>query len=453
MAPPRFAAAFRAVRTCSNRWTSARARLNIPVTTHAGFRPAGGTGWDLPDRGVLLRKRILVSTTGAAALVVAGLATLVPGAATAAQPTTGPLHAARVCATVTTPGYASCHSLKLVDANGVSPDSVTPPAGGLTPAGLQDAYKLTGLHASGRTVAIVDAYGYPNLERDLGVYRSQFGLSACTIANGCLKIIDQNGGTSLPRFNAGWAGEQALDVDAVSAAAPDAKIIVVQAKSASFADLGTAVVTASKQPGVVAISNSYGGGDASDANYGTYYNHPGIAVTASTGDNGYQGGSYPASSSYTTAVGGTSLVTAGNTRGWSESVWSGAGSGCSSYNTALAAAATFDTGCAKRAMADVSAAADPGKGGMAIYYPTTSRSSTWGQYGGTSESAPIIASVYALSGNTAGYANAIPYGHASSLFDVTSGSNGTCPTSQWCNARTGWDGPTGLGTPNGAGAF
>ena len=145
----------------------------------------------------------------------------------------------------------------------------------MTPAGLRDAFKLNGLSANGRTVAIVDAYGYPNLERDLGVYRAQFGLSACTIANGCLRIINQTGGTALPRFNTGWAGEQALDVDAVSAAAPDAKIVVVQANSASFADLGTAVVTASKQPGVVAISNSYGGGDASDATYGDLLQPPG----------------------------------------------------------------------------------------------------------------------------------------------------------------------------------
>ncbi|GAA0959780.1 peptidase S8 [Kribbella koreensis] len=398
-----------------------------------------------------MKQRILVSALGVGALAVAGLTS--QGAAAAPTPYTAGKHAAQVCSTAKAAHTASCHALKLVDAAGKSVTSAAPPATGLTPTGLRDAYKLNGLSANGRTVAIVDAYGYPNLERDLGVYRSQFGLSACTIANGCLRIINQTGGTTLPSFNVGWAGEQALDVDAVSAAAPDAKIVVVQAKSASFADLGTAVVTASKQPGVVAISNSYGGGDASDATYGSYYNHPGIAVTASTGDDGYQGGSYPASSSYTTAVGGTSLVSAGNSRGWSESVWSGAGSGCSTYNTALSAASTFGTGCSKRAMADVSAAADPSKGGMAIYYPTSKTASTWAQFGGTSEAAPIIASVYALSGNTAGYANALPYAHASSLFDVTSGSNGSCPTTQWCNARTGWDGPTGLGTPNGAGAF
>jgi subtilase family serine protease len=397
-----------------------------------------------------LKQRILVSALGVGALAVAGLTAQLPGAV--AAPATGK-HAVKVCSTATAPHTAACHALKLVDDKGVTPAAATPPSTGLTPTGLRSAYKLAGLSANSRTVAIVDAYGYPNLERDLGVYRSQFGLTACTVASGCLRIIDQNGGTALPRFNAGWAGEQALDVDAVSAAAPDAKILVVQAKSASFADLGTAVVTASKQPGVVAISNSYGGSDAADTTYGTYYNHPGIAVTASTGDNGYQGGSYPASSSYVTAVGGTSLVAASNSRGWNETVWSGAGSGCSSYNTALKAAASFGTGCANRAMADVSAASDPGNGGMAIYYPTTKSSSTWAQFGGTSEAAPIIAAVYALSGNTSGYANSLPYANPSALFDVTAGSNGTCPTTQWCNARAGWDGPTGLGTPNGAGAF
>ncbi|WP_405062831.1 hypothetical protein OG474_14665 [Kribbella sp. NBC_01505] len=400
-----------------------------------------------------MRQRILVSALGAGALAVAGLTAATGAYAAPITPYTAGKHAAQVCSAAKAKHTASCHAIKLVASNGITPAAAAPPATGLTPTGLRNAYKLNGLSAAGRTVAIVDAYGYPNLERDLGVYRSQFGLSACTTANGCLRVINQTGGTTLPTFNVGWAGEQALDVDAVSAAAPDAKIVVVQAKSASFADLGTAVQTAAKQAGVVAISNSYGGGDASDSSYGAYYNHPGIAVTASTGDDGYQGGSYPASSAYTTAVGGTSLVAASNSRGWNETVWDGAGSGCSTYNTALSAAASFGTGCSKRAMADVSAAADPGKGGMAIYYPTSKTASTWAQFGGTSEAAPIIAAVYALSGNTAGYANATPYAHPGSLFDVTSGSNGSCPTTQWCNARTGWDGPTGLGTPNGAGAF
>jgi subtilase family serine protease len=400
-----------------------------------------------------VKRTTLAAALGAAVLVLTGSATGL-STASAAPSGHGKLHPTRVCHAVLAKGEANCHALKLVDSNGAAPRTAAPPSTGLTPTGLQNAYKVTGLKSGGRTVAIVDAYGYPNLARDLATYRSQFGLTACTTANGCLRIIDQTGGTNLPRTDVGWAQEQALDVDAVSATCPDCKIVVVQAKTSSFANLGTAVNTAAKQPGVVAISNSYGGGDAPDTTYGSYYNHPGIAVTASTGDNGYQGGSYPASSSYVTAVGGTSLVAAsGTTRGWSESVWSGAGSGCSTYNVALAAAAPFGTGCAKRAMADVSAAADPNNGGLAVYYPSSSQNSTWGQFGGTSESSPIIASVYALSGNTAGYANSIPYGHPGNLFDVTSGNNGTCPTTQWCTARAGWDGPTGLGTPNGVGGF
>jgi subtilase family serine protease len=397
-------------------------------------------------------KRTIVSVLGAATLAIAGLSATISGATASPSDagTAGALHAQRVCATATS-GSAACFAKVMVNSKGVVPTSTTPAASAKTPAQLLDAYKLTGGSGAGRTVAIVDAYGYTNLEADLATYRSYFGLPACTTASGCLKIVDQDGGTNYPRMDVGWAGEQALDVDAVSAICPDCKIVVVQARSNSFANLGAAVIQASKMAGVVAISNSYGGGDAADTTYGTYYNHPGIAVTASTGDNGYRGGSYPASSSYVTAVGGTTLVAANNTRGWSESVWSGAGSGCSSYNVALAAAATFDTGCAKRAMADVSAAADPSNGGMAVYYPTSRNSSTWAQVGGTSESAPIIAAVYALAGG--GYSNATPYSHTSSLFDVTTGNNGSCPTTQWCVARVGWDGPTGLGTPNGSGAF
>ncbi|MCW2755285.1 MAG: peptidase [Marmoricola sp.] len=402
----------------------------------------------------VIRRFWICSLAGAVALVLAGfgltLSTAYAGPSHVAQVK---LHGKRVCAAAVA-GQAACDAEILVDAHGVAPATSTPASSALTPAQLENAYKLTGLLSGGRTVAIVDAYGYPNLERDLGVFRSTFGLPACTRANGCLKVMSQTGSTTqLPSFNAGWGGEQALDVQAVSAACPDCKIVMVQASSASFANLGAAENTAAAQPGVVAISNSYGGGDASDATYAQYYRHSGIAITASTGDNGYKGASYPASSSYVTAVGGTSLLAASNARGWSESVWSGAGSGCSTINAALPAAAPFNTGCAKRAMADVAAVADPNHGGLAVYYPTNSRSSTWGQIGGTSESSPIIAAVYALSGNTTGTANALPYANPGQLFDVTTGSNGSCPTLQWCTAGAGWDGPTGLGTPNGAGAF
>jgi subtilase family serine protease len=396
-------------------------------------------------------KRLIAALLGAGALAVTTLTAGVQGADAATPRLThiSGLHAARACAVKPAAGAATCFAKGLVNKKGVIPDATSPLSTAMSPAQIQAAYGLTGANAAGRTVAIVDAYGYPNLARDLTTFRSYYGLPACS--TGCLTIMDQNGGSNLPRFNLGWAQEQSLDVDAVSAACPTCHILVVQAKSANFSDLSAAVNTAAKQAGVVAISNSYGGGDLADSTYGAAYNHSGIAITASTGDNGYQGASFPASSHYVTAVGGTTLHMSGTTR-QSESVWSGAGSGCSTVNVAVAPS-TFDTGCAKRAMADVSAAADPNYGGLSTVSPSSSKNSSWSQWGGTSESSPIIAAVYALAGG--GYSNTTPYaaGTSSNLHDITSGSNGSCPTTQWCNARTGWDGPTGLGTPNGTGAF
>ncbi|HEX6446547.1 MAG TPA: S53 family peptidase [Streptosporangiales bacterium] len=375
------------------------------------------------------------------------------GTANAAQRDDTPgLKAQRTCATPDK-GHASCFAEVMANSESQKPHTTAAP-GGYGPGDIQSAYALPSSGSNGRTVAIVDAYDDPTAEQDLATYRSQYGLPACTTANGCFKKIDQNGGTNYPRKDAGWALEISLDLDMVSATCPDCHILLVEAKTASFANLGTAVDQAAAQH-PAAISNSYGGSDAPDSTYGKYYDHKGIAVTASTGDSGYQGGSYPASSSYVTAVGGTSLSKSSNARGWTETAWSGAGSGCSVYNTALAAAANADTGCGKRAMADVSAVADPNTG-VAVYDSTAYQGrSGWFTVGGTSASSPIVASVFALAGDVPadGYSNALPYGHTDKLFDVTSGSNGSCPTAQWCNARQGWDGPTGLGTPNGTGAF
>ncbi len=202
------------------------------------------------------------------------------------------------------------------------------------------------------------------------------------------------------------------------------------------------------------MSNSYGGSDASDAQFGQYYDHPGVAITASAGDSGYVGASYPASSSSVIAVGGTSLTRDSSSRGWSETVWNnssgGTGSGCSAYNAAIPGASSFDTGCSKRAMNDVSAVADPATG-VAVY--DTYQAPGWQVYGGTSASAPIIAGVIGLAGNAGSVTPSTPYANTGELFDVTTGSNGSCSPSQLCTARAGWDGPTGLGTPNGVGAF
>ncbi|HTW21475.1 MAG TPA: S53 family peptidase [Mycobacteriales bacterium] len=324
---------------------------------------------------------------------------------------------------------------------------------GYGPSDLQAAYSLPSASAgSGQTVAVVDAYDDPDAARDLATYRAQYGLPACATSNGCFRKVDQTGGHDYPDPDGGWGQEISLDLDMVSAVCPHCHVLLVEADSASMANLGAAVDTAVRL-GASAVSNSYGGPDASDRSYGRYYHHPGVAVVASAGDSGY-GVAYPASSKWVTAVGGTTLRRSSAARGFSESAWSNSGSGCSTLNIASWQPAAT-TGCSGRAEADVSAVADPATG-VAVYDSYAfDNTSGWLTFGGTSASSPIIAGVYALAGNETQTGDGASYlwSHHSGLHDVTGGSNGTCSTEQWCTARRGWDGPTGWGTPDGTSGF
>jgi subtilase family serine protease len=380
-----------------------------------------------------------------AALSAAALAAVAPASA-APSPTALSNRSALTCAQAAA-GHAACSALVRLN-NAGKPGALATP-GGYGAPDIQSAYKLSTTAGAGKTVAIVDAYNDPTAEADLGVYRTQYNLTACTTGNGCFRKVSQTGSTTaLPSTDAGWATEISLDLDMVSAACPACKILLVEANSSSFADLAAAVNYAAGQTGVVAISNSYGGSDQAEL---SAYNHPGIAITASTGDSGY-GVQSPASFPHVVAVGGTSLTRSTNSRGFTESAWSGAGSGCSTKN-AKPSWQTSATQCTGKANADVSAVADPNTG-VAVYDSTPYQgASGWQVYGGTSASSPIIASVYAMSGNTSGYPASYTWAHTSSLFDVTSGSNGRCRTKVWCTSGAGWDGPTGLGTPNGTAGF
>ena len=354
-------------------------------------------------------------------------------------------------------GSFSCFALRRTDIKQThAQTSATAPAG-YGPSDLQSAYSLPTNGGAGQTVAIVDAYDDPTAEADLAVYRQQFGLPTCTTANGCFSKVDQTGGTQYPPVNGGWDGEISLDLDMVSAIAPEAHILLVEATDASSANLGASVDEAVTL-GAKFVSNSYGSNYTSTPGSGedpsetttldAYYNHPGVAVIASSGDSGY-GVAYPAASQYVTSVGGTSLSHApGTSRGWAETAWSGAGSGCSLYEPKPAF--QHDTGCANRAVADVSAVADPATG-VAVYQNGVG----WGVYGGTSVASPVIAGVYADAGAPAAgtYPNSYPYAAGTGLNDVTSGNNGACTVGYLCNAVTGYDGPTGLGTPAGLQAF
>ncbi len=333
-----------------------------------------------------------------------------------------------------------------------APGSVAGP-NGLHPYGaadLQAAYRLPStLLGARQTIAIVDAFDDPNAAADLAVYRAANGLPACDTDFPCFAKVDQRGGTSYPQTDPGWALEESLDVDMASAICPNCKILLVEADDNTFLSLAEAVDEAVAL-GADVVSNSYGAAEYNSelADLAGHYSHPGVTVTASTGDSGF-GVSIPAALPGVVAVGGTSLYPAAGARGWAETAWAGAGSGCSAYVAKPSWQA--DPSCDKRTVADVAAVADPATP-VAVY--DTFAVPGWVAVGGTSAASPIVAGVYALAGNTksitpGGYL----YAHHGALFDVTAGTNGYCAGDELCTAAHGYDGPTGLGSPNGIGAF
>jgi uncharacterized protein (TIGR03382 family) len=363
------------------------------------------------------------------------------------EPTSSTTQSTPVHSAVCNEGRLKCLSRIRVDEFGerITADA----ASGLGATDLADAYELDTSVDPSATIAIIDAYGYPSLESDLSHYRSQYGLPSCTTASGCLKIVNQSGQTSPlpspPPSSDDWTTETALDVDMASAACPRCKIIVVQADDDQGDGLLIANNTAAQLHATV-ISNSWGGPESSFTlpSQDSYFDHAGTAIFVSAGDDGYndggQGPDFPATSEHVIGVGGTSLQPSSNTRGWSESAWSSGGSACS-QNIAKPSWQT-STACSKRMSSDVSAVGDPSTG-VAVY-----NGGSWTVVGGTSAASPLVAGIFALTKNGGRTAQFI-YQNASAFHDVTSGTNGSCG-SVVCRAGTGWDGPTGIGTPNGA---
>ncbi len=349
-----------------------------------------------------------------------------------------------------------CHARVVTDDKGQPQASSNPR--GYGPAQFLGAYNLTGQASGNPVIAIVDAYNHPNILSDLNTYSAQFGipqLSNCSgpiagAAGPCFQKVDQRGGTAYPQTNAGWALEIALDVEAAHAVCQNCKILLVEADSNSYTNLMAAIDQA-RALGADVISNSYGSSEFSGEN--TYDSHfsAGPVYTFSSGDSGY-GSSYPAASPLVTSVGGTTLNLSGNSY-VSESVWSGTGSGCSLYEPQPAWQTSLGlSGCSNRIIADVSADADPNTGAAVYDSVRYQGKKGWFQVGGTSLSSPLIAGVYALSGN---FGNGLPYSQGivgTNLHDITNGSNGSCGI-YLCTAGAGYDGPTGLGTPKGIGAF
>jgi streptogramin lyase/phosphodiesterase/alkaline phosphatase D-like protein len=315
------------------------------------------------------------------------------------------------------------------------------------------------------TVAIVGAFGYPEAENDLRSYRIAYGLPFCTTANGCFKKVNQKGETkNYPEFSYEWSSEAALDMDMVSAACPECKILLVEANSAgkNSNETGSLELAAQKayELGANVISNSWGFKEsAGDPSLNSYFNHPSTPSVAASGDGGYESFLFPASSPYVIAAGGTDLEEdTSSPRGWKETVASFAGSGCSAYQAKPSW--QKDTGCLNRAVADVSAVAN----GVFSYDSERSNEKPgWMAVSGTSVSAPFIAGIEALKSSAFREAGAKAFyeaGNHHELYDVVKGNNGDwctfggcgpeClagPGHYLCGGTAGYDGPSGMGTP------
>jgi len=484
-------------------------------------------------------RRRAITVVAVTAAVAAGF--LVPASNADAAGSTTYLTAKRTCASTVSSGHATCFAMKLVRSKvktpGAIPASAVPaavvpqgPSGGYTPADIAKAYGFKNTAAAtGQLVAIVDAFDNPNIKADLAAFDAQYGLHAETATS--FKVVNQNGAAApLPPGNSGWAGEEDLDVQTVRGLCTKCRIVLIEATSNSNANLDIAENTAATL-GATVISNSFGGpeGASIPAADKAAYNHPGIAIVASTGDDGWFSWdklndgvgtapvpNTPSSLDTVIAVGGTTLNLNPDATRAGESVWNNngpfdywgnqlqasqgaSGGGCSSLITApafqSAIAGYSSMGCGtKRSTGDVAALADPFTG----YDIFLGSAGQWETFGGTSLSAPVIASMIALAGgaHSVNYPASTIYSHytttptgSTPYFDVQVGANGACSTATTgaclgffggnpnavvgetidcnfgptgtavvanngqCNAGVGYDGPTGVGVPKGLNLF
>lgn len=349
-----------------------------------------------------------------------------------------------------------CHAHLVTDSSNLPKTSIYPK--GLYPTELLAAYNLLGKSGSRKTIAIIDAFDAPTIFSDLNNYSKTFGLQSlkqCPISIGtlkspCFQKVNQRGGTNFPVADPGWALETSMDVEIAHAICQNCNILLVEADNDSFGNLISNFDKAISL-GAKVVSNSYGSSEfPEEVIIDKHFNHPGVAITFSSGDNGY-GVEYPAASKYVTSVGGTTLKLDKNGKYLKEVAWSGAGSGCSKYVDKP----TWqkDKICQNRMVADLSAVADP-KTGAAVYDSTSYQGRKgWFKTGGTSLAAPIIAGIYALSPNwdKSTMVASLPYLNylKTNWHDISSGDNGTCRGKYLCKGSKGYDGPTGLGSPKG----
>jgi subtilase family serine protease len=338
----------------------------------------------------------------------------------------------------------------------VQPGFVGTSPSGETPASIASVYNLAGQLAGSGVIVIVDAFHYPTALNDFNVFSQQFGLPRETSANAlsstntAFQVVYARG--NRPRTNCGWAQEAALDIEWAHAMAPSAKIVLVEARSNSFADLFQAVDVASSIAGAREVSMSWGGGEFSGeaANDG-HFTTPGIVYFAASGDTG---GTtiYPGVSPNVVSAGGTRINRDAGGNFLSETGWSGSGGGPSTFEARPA----FQDGIqaivgTHRGVPDFSFDADPNTG-VSVYDSTSCQgSSGWLVFGGTSVSSPSLSGIVNSAGsNTSSAAElSLIYGSVSNggatinsanFRDILSGTAGSF------SAKTGWDFVTGIGS-------
>jgi hypothetical protein len=506
----------------------------------------------MTDRRRLTALRVLLASAGA----VACCASAAPASAsTASSPLPFSDYGVRALCSQPAPGHAACMALELVPRTAeahahshplvVTPSSArrasgTPASGayGYTPAGLHTAYTLPTSATAAQTIAIVDAYNDPTAAADLNSYSKEFGLPECTVESGCFKQINEQGEVGKQPFPktveelqaaeesasssekrkaaeaTGWGVEISLDIESAHAVCENCKIVLVDAISPSYIHL-EAAERAAESAGVTEISNSWGGPEQLEAEpAGSPFNHPGTVITASAGDDGYLNwdskiaeehgyANFPASSPHVVSVGGTRLEVNETTGAWQqEAVWNGDGAGGGGCSEVFAAPAWqrslvnwSSVGCGEgRAVADVSADADPYKGVAVLDTDNfgceegANPHPGWCTIGGTSLASPVIAATFALAGgaHSVSYPARTLYENETklpeALHDVVPsegmlGANGQCSlepkfnpasglstcstveTAAQCGGKaiclsgSGYDGPTGVGSPDGVKAF
>ncbi len=416
--------------------------------------------------------RIRVAGTAVCAAIAVAL--LAPALASAAPPRPSAHGVSDSRGATSEPHWACAHALcdAIVDPRASTPaglqsnvfDSKKPQGGGeeggIDPEELRQAYAIPTTGGANQTIAVIEGFSYKQAEKDLAKYRSRYGIAPCTVAGGCLTITNSEGKTPANHGFTEWEPEVALDLDMASAACPECHIMLVSAEEEDWKSLGAAVNYAAAH-GATEISNSYGlaeetcGSECGEAE--ADWNHPGIFVSVSSGDYGYDNEfvgdaspSFPAALPTVTAVGGTALKKAGGSRGFKEKVWGerglglGTGSGCS--GTWAKPSWQKDPSCAGRMTNDVSAVgacATP----VSVYDSTEGG---WIDLCGTSVSSPLVAGIESHASSSS---RSLPGGEAfyveGALFDVKGGTNGRCSVKYFCHGVAGYDGPTGNGSPDG----